>query len=651
MSITNILQPRQLFLAFALALVSQAGFSQTINVMDYGAKGDCKTDDNIAIKRAMSAAYPAKTVIFPGKCFLTGSLPYYGVSLQGDSYGGTVLKSLPGQDILATPDPTYFSYSWNRNWSISNLTFVTDNSVHGNFPHRWPGRWFDDGATSSGSAVFKSSAAYITCGDIGQAIKIVGAGPGGKDLVTTIASVSPCWSLGPWKIVKLADPAATTVRNAHSYISLLGLPVTENIGNCAIAFDDLDGNPEHWLNKGLNSGNLYDKMHDVSFYATTTANDSCGIYTQGQWGFYGIDARNYTFRGQAFSIVEGTAELNSFYQSSGNDFQKWDHGSMESVLYPWISYNGGDNEIESLELTSAAGPQILGLANKFHDAPSTWKINIPEFEGNTSPYGLRIVGTSHILTNTVFSENPNETGVADTTLMRCINCSSLGPIRIGGSGNTFELAGDVNTPIIDAGMGNTVIAAYIANPLYGMPSNAFRTLTPQKGMRNITGEISSDFIRDGNPTTPYNWNDLFIWPKDFLINNFEGTNSYGQYYGTDPASLTGEYWTMPPETGFREWQQFYKTGTNLVVGTTIPATTATLYFSARCPANVPNLTFRVALNNKTAVAEQTFACTTSYQTYTMPINFGGQTGYIEVKNDGRSSSFYLSWMAFRPPAN
>ena len=65
MNTATILHLLPVFLAFVMAFVAQGGIAQTINVMDYGAKGDCKTDDNIAIKKAMTAAYPTKTVDIP----------------------------------------------------------------------------------------------------------------------------------------------------------------------------------------------------------------------------------------------------------------------------------------------------------------------------------------------------------------------------------------------------------------------------------------------------------------------------------------------------------------------------------------------------------------------------------------------------------
>ncbi|MGA9584552.1 MAG: hypothetical protein WBQ95_04440 [Terracidiphilus sp.] len=227
--------------AQSLAGPFNASVNSQINVMSYGAKGDCLTDDHDAIVAAQTAAQALSTgnqlpaaLYFPkapGGCYLTSPVAWTGVSLIGQPGGqgsnflyGTVIKGMAGQDVFYTPDPTSTALAWHNSWAIHDITFETDGTVAGAFPHRWPGRWFDDTSTTSGSAVINTTGGAITCGDVGQAIQINGAGASGGNLVTTIASVTPCWAgwNGGWRTITLAAPAQATLTNAHTYVSLLG---------------------------------------------------------------------------------------------------------------------------------------------------------------------------------------------------------------------------------------------------------------------------------------------------------------------------------------------------------------------------------------------------------------------------------------------
>ncbi|MGA7244666.1 MAG: hypothetical protein WBX19_15875, partial [Terracidiphilus sp.] len=341
-----------------------ASVNSQLNVMAFGAKGDCVTDDEPAIASAQTAAQTYATgnaspaVLYfpkpPGGCYyMAEPLPWTGVSMLGQPSGtgtnspksyGVTLKGAPGKDVLEGPDPSLSSFTWNDSWTIRDIAFLVDNTSAGSFPHRWPGRWFDDGAMTSGSATFTTSYGQIGCGDIGQAIQVNGAGPSGTNLVATIANVSPCWSYGPasgWQTVTLTASASTTVTNAHSYISVLGLPVTTTIGNCAIGMDDKDAKSADWVNPGQSIGSAYPTMENVTF---TTANGSynnvCGLYTQGQWALYGLTVNHFNFFNQEFALVQGASELNSYYASNSGDFETWNHGLFTQNWSPWISYNG-----------------------------------------------------------------------------------------------------------------------------------------------------------------------------------------------------------------------------------------------------------------------------------------------------------------------
>ncbi len=637
-----------------------ASVNSQINVMapPYNAKGDCSTDDQAAITAALNAAIAANwaSVYFPrppGGCYLTSTLDYKGVSLEGQPGGtenGTVIiQGRPGQDVLHIDDPTTTAAQiWHPSWSIENIQFKLDNSVAGSFPHRWPGRWFDDSGMISGNAVLTTANGVIACDDIGQAIQVNGAGPGGSTLVTTIASVQPCWTdstNSSWTVVTLTATASTTVTNAHTYLSLLNLPVTANIGNCAIAFDDYDGNPAHWAVSNNNQiGNLYNILHNVTFTTTNgAANNACGIYTEGAWGFYGIDARNFEFRGQTFGIVEGTSELNSWYQSSSNDYQKWDHGSMESVVDPWISYNGDQLKLEDIELTSNNGPQILSNGNRWFDVPGAGYINIPEYEGNSGTVGFRMRGTAWTIENTALTESVTQPAYIYTRSSNCISCSA-GNLSMGGSNNTMQFSSDFTGGTVnDLGLGNRITSNYSANPLDSIPARE-TFWSPRKTYSSAVGEFSNDFIADGNYTTPYSKNDLFFWPTDLLAGGAPG--QWGNLVAKDSTSPTGYYFIFPGSGSVSAWQQF---GGGAVAGTQVPAMPATVAFLAKCPSGTTSATFTVGITGGSygyiGIASSTVSCTTSYQAYSLPVNFTSYPGGTVFFS---STTLYAAWIAIRP---
>ena len=314
---------KSLISLLALAAVAAAAqttpqytvYNSQINVMSstYGAKGDCATDDHVAIQAAMTAAAalsPPAVVYFPkptGGCYLTSTLNWNGASLEGQpSVGvipaqgssGVVLKGKPGQDVLHIADPNVSAATPANSWSIRDIALVVDDSVNASssFPHRWPGRWAADGAMTASSAVLSSPHSEFSCGDVGQNVLVKGAGVSGADLSTTVASETPCWRSGSaQELVTLAAPASTTVTAARVYTAPANLAVTTTLGACAIAGDNYDGNSADWLMTGY-VANDGDTIRDVMISSVSGAvhgqNNSCGIYLSGTWQPYGLDARN-----------------------------------------------------------------------------------------------------------------------------------------------------------------------------------------------------------------------------------------------------------------------------------------------------------------------------------------------------------------------
>ncbi len=522
--------------AQTLAGPLNASINSQINVMAFGAKGDCATDDHNAITAALRAAdtyansnsLPA-TIVFPkppGGCYLTSTLTWYGESLQGQPAGAgdltsgksTVqLRGMPGQDILQAPDPSTATviYPWWHSWTIKDISFQVDGSTNGSFPHRWPGKWVDDIATTNGSAVISSIGAVFSCGDVGQTIQINGAGASGGNLVTTVASVSPCWApQGNWQVVTLAANAQATLAAAHGYISLLGFPVTQNIGNCAIAAPMYDSKGSDWIvaeDNGINN----DRLENVTFSGPFGRGNACAMFTQGNQTPYQIDASMVNITGLQYGIVQTGSELNSNQTAGGNDFQKWDHIWMFGVNYPWITYNGMGNTQTKWQLSTAAGPQILQFSNVTGDCACGWVIGTGGFEvvGTNTGYGERVEGNGHTLVGASFAA-PGMVGQLNATSSTGGMGSTGGSLVITGQNNKLT-TGNTTTTVTDNGRGNTLTAGYNPSGVFGgMQANYPQSLLPYKGESQIANRFTANFLRDGNYATPYNWDDLLIWPQD-----------------------------------------------------------------------------------------------------------------------------------------
>ena len=622
-----------------------ASVNNVLNVMaaPYNAKGDCVTDDHDAIQAALTAAQAnasSNTVVYfptpPGGCYLTSQLNWYGVSLRGEAgnnqngqtWQGVTLKGQPGQDILHTGDPDSTATVPTRLWSLENISFLLDDSVYasgssGNFSHRWPGKWVGDGAMTSGSATLTSTYAEFTCGDIGQAVLVKGAGAAGADLSTTISSVSPCYGGIPPTTATLAASASTTVSAARVYIAVAGMPATQQIGNCAIALDNSDGNSANWTGSATRLP-LYDNLHNVNFSTTSGAmqgqNNSCAVYFQGAYIPYGLDARNVNITRFTYGVVEGMSDVNPVGAAGNNvgigqDYQLWDHGDWVSK-YPWISYNGGQNEIRGVELYATAGPQLLQVKSPSETSGSRWKIEAPEFEQPSGAVsGWRIDLDLNTLINTqLASVAANIPAYIEGYGNLCIGCTGAQTLNVAGYGNHLQLTYGEAT-VNDAGYGNTV--STVTN------SSGYAGQTPTRPVaQNATrgsepwGRLSADFIRTGNVSTPYmNLEDLLIQPADV-----RWLSGYGTVVYPDATSITGKYgYTNGVYTvmGFANPSASALTGNayNYVIGgvgagkANVPATKVTLYASVKCPS-VTSYTLTVRAGS-TTVASATPTCNSS----------------------------------------
>lgn len=620
-----------------------ASVNTQFNVQMFGAKGDCSTNDTAAFTSAQTAALafygfnsqlPGAIYIpkAPGGCYIVSNWTWKGVALEGQPSGlgpsgspnfNITLKSLPGQDILHIPDPltTAGQTLVAPGWSIRNVSFKVDNSsLPTPFSHRWPGRWFDDAAMTNGSAKIVSANAQFTIADVGQAIQVNGAGPSGTNLVTTIASVSPAWRNTAWEVVTLATPASTTVSAAHAYVSILNLPVTQNIGNCAIAEDMQDGNSSHWTGT-LSSGN-YGVLQNVNFTTTNGANVTnpngfpCAIFIQGNPLLYGVDAHNLGIYSFWFGIVQAGTELNSVDQPSSGDYEVWKHGLFFFNMVPWVSYNGLAQHLEDLQIAGWAGPQMMQLGNVAFDAADGWTamgmgIETPGYP--TNPFGWRVEGADHNFAVSLTSGIAGQVGYWAASDSTC-NCGMDNTI-VGGSGNKFYSANQPAGTIDGGGLDNHLYWTHNANPINGVPPNYDVLSFPFKGYSTYVGRFTGDAERDGNGSTPYSNDDLIIWPRDLM---FASTTGWSTLVQSDATSPSGAYMIMAPGQSFAQFNQFVQEGNvsnSLVLGSNLPLTGVTVSLVAKC---LSGTSFNAEILASSGTSQtQTFSCNTSYQRYSL----------------------------------
>jgi hypothetical protein len=661
-----------------------ASVNTKINVMapPYNAKGDCSTDDTAAFTAAQTAAIGFATgnslpaVIDlpkpPGGCYIVSDFFWKGVSITGQPSGlgqaspkqyPITLKSKPGFDVFRQPDPTLNTYTatFYPGGALTDLAFLVDNSVPAvNGAHRWPGRWEDDGAMTSGSAVLKSSNAKFTCDDVGEPIQVNGAGAAGANLITTVLSISPCWTpstssgLAGWQVVTLAATASTTVSNAHLYVSILGLPVTTTIGPCGIAFDLMDGDTTHWL-ATLHGAYTGARLENVTFSATTGgfANNVCGIYNQGNSTLYAWTVTDFMFAGLAFGQVSSTTELASVKQPSSGDFEKWNHGIFSSVKYPFINVNGLANSIRNVQYAPVqAGVQLVQSSNLFFDAADGWEIDLGmETPGTWTNYGHRIEGNGHAIYGDFTSGQSGMIGY-----LGCTQCTVNGTptnTQLNGFGNTIVSPNHMTGLVDNAGYANKVKWIYNGG---GSPGGLalpyWVTGTFYKGSSDLAGRFASDFLHDGNYTTPYNWDDQLIMPYDVVV-NFAAGFPYTTYFLPDTAAKSGVALIVSgtsPTSNYYALMQYNELGgsnpASIVIGTNAPATGGTFYFSARCAsATTFSMYVRAAVNVNTS-----FSCSTSYQQYAVPMAFTGSDVGQPLQWGGQAGTpvFYMEWASFVP---
>jgi hypothetical protein len=620
-----------------------ASINSQINVMapPYNAKGDGTSDDATAINAACVAAKgygPAATVYFPKppNFYLTGTLTECAnVSLLGQApglgnalgSGGVTIQGKPGQDIIHGTDPNTANPPTMRgdSWSISHLQFKLDDSVDASasFPHRWPGRWTQDGSIASGSAVLTAVKQEFTCSDVGTAIVVKGAGNSGADLITTIASLPTCnaGSNGS-STATLAAPATTSVSNARVYVSVRGASANRTLGNCAIGEDNFDGNVANWHYRPVSS---YPMMQDVSFVTTSggNQNNSCAIYLGAAWAPYGFNVEHVNIQRYVWGVVQGMPDTNPGLAAIGQDYQKWSH-MLFQVSYPWISYNGSNFIIQGWQLASAYGPIISGVNSATEWGAGHWLINVPEFEQDTSGIGWIIKGNGHEFESTVLSPG-SATSYLEAFGTHCDTCLINGNLTINNSANHLEFGDYVNELLtggyVDNGTNNVVIGSLRTSPYKGKQPTR-RVAIAQTREPGYINSVTPEFLASGNPLAPYlNQQDLLFFPQDYLWDTQPAIVA-------DPSSFSGKYIAITLSGAHQGYAQFNMNSAQgtPIIGKQIPATQVIVYDSAKCPTGT---TYNMLIYaNGVQIASSAVPCSTTYATNSLTVDlspYSGQT--------------------------
>lgn len=664
----------------ARAVTASVNMRLNLAAPPYSADTNCTTgsDDQAAfIAAETDAAFwsPPAIIELPRGCYLTSTIPFKGVSMEGQApvgvnpvvqSAGTVIVGKPSEDAMEMADPTTFTGSvYPQSWSLTDIVFQVDDSVDASgttpFAHRWPGRWVQDAAMTSGSAVITSNNAIFSCGDVGQAIQVNGAGASGANLVTTIASVTPCTTIyssstPSWLTVTLAAAASTTVTAASAYISIAGLPVTQHIGNAGLAFDCKDGNSAHWTATGY-PGNNGGVLTNVKFYAQHGTNSTAGLYMQGCYAPYDLTANHVSAEGTVFGVVFAPPELDAFAYPGLQDKLRWVGGYLENK-YPWISYDGSQATLEDIQLytTSNYGPQIMQVGNVQEDLTTGWIISNREMEaaGAGSGYvGYRIQGFGMHVSDTVLGGSIGGTAgpLWEASDSKCEQCSAFGTMKVTGSRNNIEIISGIDLSesaltVLNAGVGNHVVArGYEANPLHGHPSSRKGTLIKAQ-LDQPVGIQTTDFIRGGNVATPYpNDNDLIFTPLDIDFGNYleddalrvvpDASARYGYYFAW-PNGSNSVFYSLHTQNA----------GGNAIIGTQIPLTQAIVYASAKCPTS-SSFTL-TAYAGSTSLGSASAGCSSTYNQVAVPVNFASYSGQsFTVAFSTASSDAEVEWVAVR----
>ena len=663
------------------------------NVVDYGAVGDCTgsgsfttgnvfapgtpcTNNHNAIQSAVNAAYiTGGSVYYPTNPNVTsGQTVYYtatsvnpkGVSMYGPPSGsGPTLyyvNQMPvsvrggvGQDVFAVTDPSDAGYviplvaPQYRDFAVL-VDDSTDASI--NFPYRKPGRICWDVGSVGGTTITSAAQCEFQPGDVGQAITV------GATTTTISTYISPTSVT-----VGTTIGAATSI---HTYIGVMGLPVTQNIGNCGFAYPD---------RAGIASGVSIDKAEFSNLVvqgisAAIAQNYSCGFFFQGnnapvqsEWSNSSVGA---TF---PFAYVqENTVAPTSLIWTGLGDVNVWDHLWLYGE-YPFLAYSGNYGTIRAMQISGALyGPHIL-LAYGVNGYLHGWSIDIPEQETLSSlcgsPYtAFRITGRAQKVTQLsmgLCSANNGALQWDASGSSANIDGTGIGPFNIAGDDNTFTIPNSADNitstaTFNDTGRGNTLVTGSLSNPYGGSQPGrrqyaggfAGNTATFGPALLSHGGlafDRRSDFINVGATLPFFNAQDLWVWPSEIFHHA-----GYFFYPINDSTSESGQY--LPTISGTNQ----YLNGSNAhdwFIGSQVPAGKLRVYVKIASAASTSTWTvYAQALESSTWTTLNSANFTgvgTTYQTSSFDADATGLTGdQFRLIVVSATQAGKLAWTAVRP---
>ena len=674
--------------------LANLGGQQTIPVTAYGAVGDCTpngsnancTDNTSAIQSAINAAYAVGGSVFlPFNPAATGSTVYYvasslnskGVSITGPPGAGiqlingwpkVIIRGAAGKDVLAVGDPTsggYINPSSAFRWADFGIIVddSTDVSATINGGHRKPGKTCTDVVVTNGSPTITSSECEFTAGDVGQAITVT---DGTNTLATTISSVAwnPGYYNSPGQSATLAaNWTYSSGSNRTVYLSLMGLPTTASVGNCAFAMDNTTAASENVP--------LRARFENLSLLTTSLAakNNSCGFFFQANQP-YADTFDNISLEDPEWGVVFALADNpGSNTNTSLGDTNNFININFQDT-YPWVSYDGLINtwkggQIAGINAGSGSfGPQILaynGANTGWGEAdPSGWKIDSVEFEqeGAAGGMGWRVEGNGHHIFGVGLGTGLGTTPAQwDAWASTCEQCGAAGTVNLAGILNDFSFSNGTgfsmpSITVNDTGFGNFCRIGWSIPPFGNQQGALWHACSGVNSRQNLAFAHNSDFVRNGNETTPYNnQDDLWIWPQDINGNNSLTPRSN---ILADPTSESGAYVKIDANVYLQSLQG---TPSSITIGPSntganLPATFVHVCVKAKADSGSGTGYFQFLVSGGTDVGMISAALTTAYSTSCEDVklvSYAGQTAGIFVIPSGITVD--LAWISMRPWPN
>jgi hypothetical protein len=670
----------------ASGALANLGGEQTIPVTAYGAMGDCTpsgpvancTDNTAAIQSAIDAAFAIGGALFLpfNPANRTASTVYYvasslnpkGVSIYGPPGAAgqsmayvtamsVAVRGAPGKDVFDVPDPGASAPGILKGFSVRDLGIIVDDTVNAsaNFPNRFPGRTCFDAVANGTTVITSATQCQFQPGDVGQAMLV-------NSVSTTIAS----WQSA--NQVTLAAPVSSG-SSLTAYVSVVGLPVTQTVGNCGFAMD------ASGLAGGYGNGPLRADFTNVVIQNIAgRQNYTCGFFFQGNAGPYQTKW-DHDFVGGNFGFVfvpANTTAGQPGYACQGMcDFNEVDN-TWVSAVYPWISYGGNADSIKAMQISGATyGPQILigngagGAAET--DLPSTWHIDIPEMEGTqacsggAAPTTLRVAGHLHVgeRISTIYCGSgtaPTLQWDASESTISELDMAGVGTLAISGNHNTFTNPSypvALPTSYSITGIGNQLITCTSSNEPYGQqPARCqYAGLSgstfgpPQLARGSVVFNRTHDFIEKGAGAYYFDDEDLWFWPNEVM-------NPYGTVNViSDSSSVTGSAISI---VGTNSYSLYGSNGTAWFYGEQIPADKVRFYVMAKANTSLPWSASLASYSSGTGyntLCTVSAPLTTSYAVYECDGDatvYPGTATYMSLGSAGTGNTVSVAWIAIRP---